>query len=91
MLKTSKCTTRAAIILSIYTTYWAADTRSCTNSATAGLLRSGSLGFLKENRYVALKILVADAPDKDLKILTYLRNHGVNHPNIMSLQDVFTI
>lgn len=47
--------------------------------------------LLKENRYVALKILVANAFNKDLKFLTYLRNHGVNHPTIGSAQDTFII
>jgi serine/threonine protein kinase len=46
---------------------------------------------LKENRYVALKILMADAPNNELKVLTYLRDHGTNHPNIASLKDTFTI
>jgi serine/threonine protein kinase len=46
---------------------------------------------LKENRYLALKVPVANALNKDLKLLTYLRDHGANHPNVASLQDVFTI
>lgn len=46
---------------------------------------------LQENRYVALKILIADAPNKDLQFLTYLQNHSADHPILASLQAVFTI
>jgi hypothetical protein len=43
MLKRLKGIALEAIILSIYTMYWATDTRLCTSSAMVTLLQSGSL------------------------------------------------
>jgi serine/threonine-protein kinase SRPK3 len=46
---------------------------------------------LQDNRYVALKILTANASNQELTILTYLRDHGANHCNIACLRNAFTI
>lgn len=46
---------------------------------------------LEENRNVAIKVLMANASSNDLDILTYLRDHGGNHPSIANLQDVFIL
>ncbi len=46
---------------------------------------------LEENRYAAVKVLSAKARVEDLEFLTYLRDHGGNHPNIVSLQDTFKV
>ncbi|KAI9787046.1 MAG: hypothetical protein M1816_007717 [Peltula sp. TS41687] len=46
---------------------------------------------LKGHRYVAVKILMADVSTHELIFLSYLRDKGANHPNIMSLQDAFTV
>lgn len=47
--------------------------------------------ILQENQYVAIKVLSANAPVEDLKFLTYLRDHGGKHPNIISLQEAFRV
>ncbi|KAF2794050.1 kinase-like protein [Melanomma pulvis-pyrius CBS 109.77] len=48
---------------------------------------------LDEDRYVALKILMASvsASDEELPTLNKLQSQGANHPNIVHLQDFFTI
>ncbi|RFU25889.1 hypothetical protein B7463_g10456, partial [Scytalidium lignicola] len=42
-------------------------------------------------RYVALKVLVANAPHQELMFLRHLRDHNTTHPNIACLKEVFTI
>lgn len=46
---------------------------------------------LNEERYVAIKVLIAKGPVQDLKFLAYLQNRGANHPSIVSLQDAFEL
>ncbi|KAF2789049.1 kinase-like protein, partial [Melanomma pulvis-pyrius CBS 109.77] len=45
---------------------------------------------LDQHGYVALKILRADAPDREIKVLEYLKNSAIN-VQITKLHDTFTI
>jgi len=45
----------------------------------------------REHRYVALKILVASASDRDVVFLNHLKSHPSAHTNIVHLHDIFTI
>jgi serine/threonine-protein kinase SRPK3 len=45
---------------------------------------------LKQDRYVALKILKSDAPDNEVKILEHLKN-ALGKIQITNLQETFTI
>jgi serine/threonine-protein kinase SRPK3 len=50
--------------------------------------------LVNQQRYYALKILCADAANKEtmeLNILQHLQKHAFTHPNISSLHDVFKI
>lgn len=79
--------------------YYPVDLQSILNNRFKIIHKLGYGGFatiwlaqdLNKNKNVALKILVANAPSSDATFLTLLQEQGANHPNIMSLQDVFTI
>lgn len=46
---------------------------------------------LLDNMYVAVKALMTNRPGNDVEFLSYIQDHGWNHPNIASLHDVLTI